>query len=814
VPDVVVSSPFGNVKTKTDAGGNYVLAGLPDGNWPVLCTKDGWTFYPNPQTVNVAGGDAPGTDFVGNQNSSNFLPHDPQATRDDAPATAAPVDLEAGPVEGTVSIVDDSVDWLRFSVTTPGQYFVELENDNGDIYFPNVSLFENSASHYLGSTSFAFRGTVCFPLIAAGPRDYLLEVQLSGGGGGYRVTLKNGPVYRLSGTILDGAAFPVNDVIVTVTNTATNQATQYYTNTIGLFVDYYREAANYDVEPGYFDYSFAPMQSAVDLTGGPYTSANFTATQPTLGNDLEPNDSQVQSDMNATLVLPYSSAVADDLSIDSASDTMDYYRVIPAAGKGLHVSMHCDTFAGNFVPFQVQLLDNDFSTPAGTAFETPDGYDARLASPADGGSYYIRVTGSPLFGNFRSLYRLEVESYDPVQLKTTVQLGGTPLPGARVTYRDEAFNLEQVEYTDVAGATPTLLVAQGETFNIEVQRYGIDIDRHTQRVTMGAGAANVLFNADPANSPDQLEPNNDPAGVPANSLPFSVGATLSPNSDSVDYYRVTTTDSRPLQVGIASTAGSGTFSMELYDDLGNFINSAILDTQAISSWLVDPLGGAATYRLVVYSPGFDATYSLTVDAVDAYRISGTATKAGVGVAGTVIHCPETGSTTTADSVTGAYDLGLFLPGTYTLNTYCANNNIMGPPSATVTNVDQVVNFVMGSNAADIGEPNNSSGTAFALTPDGVPVSGASVDWTGDTDDWYSFNATAGQLVLIRAEWGAAWQPGATIVDVLDPAMNVIGSSFGALAAYQEFSFVAPSTGTYRFDIGGGPQAYSIAVSLQ
>jgi hypothetical protein len=807
VPGATVSTPLYNLVATTDANGDFSLGGLPDGDWPLVATKSGWTFYDNPQAVTVAGGDTGDVIFKGHEQGANFLPRDPTGY-DDSLAQAQAVDLSGGPLDGTLSIVDDRDDYYRLTLDTPGTLWIEMRDLTGGILFPLLEVFDDRGVN-LATSYYALAGAIRVPLdTVTTPREFIVHTSLSGGGGSYQLQLGSGVLSSLKGYVgkFNAQGRPedfVGHARVHVTP-ASGGHTDYWTEDGGTFEDGYRPAVATTVVVTSDGYTFTPSSDSVDLTNGDATS-DFLPVVGSFADDHEPNTTLALADANASLALPYDSgAAADSLTIDTKSDDTDFYRLSPAAGEGVRVRLSTAS-ASEAAVLRLDICDST-GTPINDLGRAVDGHEARLITPSDGGACYIKVSASPT-GKHLVRYTLIAQSYLPHALTFKNMLAGAAVGGAKVELYDVTFRWHRTLNVNASGTTAPLLSTPGEWFNTELLRYGFSTDRSTRGFQMPSADLQVTFDAVAAASADKLEPNNDMLVGTLRALPLTTLSTVDPQTDPSDFFLVMASQNKPLQVtfNLQSTERIG---VTLYDDVGTLRWSG----EAVGSTpLLLGIGMTGLQRLEVREVGAPLAYQLQVSQTSAFRIRGVATDGAAGVPGTRVYCPEVGHFSEVQA-NGNYDLGLVLPGTYTVQCFCPGYAVPTDQVVTISNSDVLANFTLTAAPFDSDEPDGSFATATVLLTDGTPTSVRTIGLSGDDADYCKLTAAANQVIEITADRLAAWHY-APLVMLLDAAGSTVAVLEFADSAQATIAARAPGSGTYYVYASGGPAEYRVSVKV-
>jgi hypothetical protein len=367
--------------------------------------------------------------------------------------------------------------------------------------------------------------------------------------------------------------------------------------------------------------------------------------------------------------------------------------------------------------------------------------------------------------------------------------------------------------TGTNGKSTAVLVKEGDQLFVEAFRPGSDIHRQTRLVSVPAADFEESFAATEAGSADSFEPNLISATAPLiGTLPVQVDATLDPETDQSDAYRMTMQTADPVAVGLGGLAPGVKLSLQFSDGMGNALAS--FDLASGEARLLNP-GSAGELRLKVLGNPGGAVYHLDLMQTPAYQISGLVLEGANPVAGSRIHCSQTGETVVSDAA-GAYSFALAAPGSYNLACWAPGYTVAGNPAAvTVAASDVTLDFSLSLNpAADHYEPNNSSLTPSPLMPDGQWSEACTLGVGADLGDYYSFPLTKNSLVTVRLEWDQPWYNDAGIASVTSPTFGVMGTSYNLGLGYQEVVFEALESAQHSLAIQnfGLPVEYRVRIT--
>jgi hypothetical protein len=796
----------------TDANGNFTLGGLPDGNWMLYATASSYTFYSNPQLAVVAGGNVSGMLYIGHQTASNFLPRDPLGPNNDF-YQANDVDLEAGPISDSLSVVDDRNDFFRFTVNTPGSYVLQFSDQDHNLVYPSMTLY-NQYYSFINSNGSALSGALCVPFTTYSvPATYVVQVSCNAAGGGdYELSLIPSGVSALSGTV-STIVFELGGAELLVTEDGSGLETIYtmspFAGPGSTYGDWLRRNVDATVVPISDSYTYAPTSINAALSGGDVMNADFLATVVPIGDSYEPNPDALAADANGALALPYNSDGNDDLSFGN-TDAQDWYRVEPAAGQGLRAVIDFGDYREDAASLFIVWNDGFSVLANGEKFNNR--LTAILPSLTDGGHYYIGVA---TLGSQMMLlpYTMRIETFTAREVIVRTDFDGQPIGGALVDLRDDQFGHRRSSYTDTLGETFPFICEQGSDVFVEIFRWGMDFDRQTRRITVPNADSTHVFEASSSLSLDSYEPNDDFTAAPTlPALPTSVYATLDPATDFTDNYKIQLTSNDPVGLTVNGLPGDTSLTVVLYDDVLNFVTVLTLNNGR--TVFFDPMA-INEYTLQLFGGFPDIQYGLDIHQEPAFTISGSSLDDIFlnPVLGNVLYIQETDTRIYPDGA-GLYESPLLAPGTYTIETW-APGYIAPPPSVlTITNTGLVENFLLTLDpGADNYEPMNDAPPGVLLPADGTLSLPNTIGVGGDLNDYFNFQGFTGKIYIVRLEWAQPWYYDAYILDVSSPSLVSMGNSFNFGLGFQELSFLAPEDGLYTILVPDfGPAEYQVRIT--
>jgi len=808
VPDVTITTSLDGQSVMTDGAGEFTLPAIPDGLWHLMATKPGWTFYDNPQEISVSGGNLTGVEIVGYMNQSHFEPiedFEPNDSISDAPNRDPSL-----PVEDYISAADDEYDYFRFVLDTPGHHWFRLETDS-TVMFPSLYIRDKEGRGI--SSGWAYSGVVYVGLDVAATRVVFVAVRCQGGGGHYTLTSGLGPTSEVRGNILSGPGPEVMGYIKVELDNGSDQTYVLSSSGLGLFYTYFMPAVLTTVTPDPDDediFTYAPVFSDEDLSTGDKLNVDFSASGLLPLDFYEPNDTDVTAhDFGSLPVTSHDAVRVGD------GDYEDWYRFAPAVDNYLIVRIDYDfNKEKNAAPVTAKLYDST-STYMTKSYNTDTGVELRSEGPCDGNDYFIQVISS---SDTTISYEMTIEEYSGYEVQFGARWDGSGLMNARFNLRSDDYGWSRSWETSGNGLTEIpFMFRDGETVMAELFRFGLDIDRQTRLITIDGANQTVWFDCDPAASADKWEPNTR-GGIEVE-LPFATDATISDGTDPADKYIFSTTSTNPVRVVFSSPLES-----EIYDCyLWNIDPEPDEETDAFS------FSGSADFLLVTDGPApiqhmleietnseVDTAYHLEIEEVAGYMLSGEVTdNAMMAVPNAYVFCPALNEVWYSPHVApeSSYELGPFLPGSYQIYIYAANMDSM-PGSPWTLNVgasDVVQDFELTDNVTDVGEPNDTWGTAMFLAS-GVPVT-ANADSGTDEKDYYTFTVAGPQLInanIIFEKW--LGNPTLTLFDTDGTTMLEYENSYRV--GYQRIDYYLPAAGTYYLmaRCGSGANDYDITVT--
>ena len=706
IPGVLVTAMFGALSDTTDSGGNFVLAGLPSGSWPVVATKSGWTFYDQPALIEIDAADAIAT-IIGNQNGENFVPSETVEGNNDL--NGQPWDFGAGPLTESLGALDDTRDSYSFEITAAGNYSLVFRNLSESMYFNLIVL------RALGSNSTVVFGpsvlhgdqTIGFSVFEA-PAEFIVDLRCFGGGGEYSLTLVESPSYLVGGTIENGSGAPIRSCVVDVENTDLDLHSTYYgsQSTEETYIDLARLGGNTVITPQADGHSFVPASRTI-LIEQDELNLDFVATEE-LPDALEPNDDFAGAQPLGAL--PYSAQ--HEFSV-GADDPKDYYSIAPPAGKALRIRADVELFeASNFLGLTV------YDESENHVALSDRGQTGTYIIPnflTDGGIYYVEAR---LEDGQRLGYTLEIEAYDPVVLQLGVRVGGILVASeARFFVHDEHFDhMMELDTSDASGLTQAIYFPAGEIVNIECDRFGIPADGLTRRFTVPASATQLLFES-PDWGADEHEPNNGSTALPQMTAPFTVNATADLFTDAREHYRIVNPQFGTYSLVFNGSPDSGGISVSVLNSQGEEFYSKDSVKNGEKIYFRASGGSFIDLHLLVLSS--DCNYSLTVELAPAFRVFGTVEgDPGDTLFDRNVIVAQTGERISTE-IDGSYQTELLGPGQYRIICF----NVGYDP----TYVDQTIEIVdddvevnfsgLVPLVQDNYEPNNSDATAHIIELD-------------------------------------------------------------------------------------------------
>ncbi|MBN2081308.1 carboxypeptidase regulatory-like domain-containing protein [bacterium] len=806
VPMATVTTSLGGSGVLTDAAGNFTLPAIPDGTWHIMATKPGWIFYNNPEEFTVASGPVAGVEIVGEVNYSHFDPLEDLEPNDswwEAP-NRDPADM----IEEYISAHDDPADYYRFVFDTPGQYWFRV-GFGPEVYFPHIEL-QTKEGEYIVESSWVLGGFVYVPIHVATTRVVIAKITCSGGGGMYQLVTGTGELNRLDGYVGRNASDQLE--YIRVECTAAGETCYLLSSTSsGTFLNNYMRPVIWTVTPdplAQTPYSYAPLSYDANLGLGDQTCPDFIGSGAFFNDAFEPNDTK------ATAYAFPSATVGGEMCNIAGSSAQDWYKVSPAAGK--HLIVHADfeynrDHWGGPGPVYI-TLENDAGGDMSWGYVTNKGYEVRTMAPCDGTDYFFNVYTS--WSNEQIyFYELWVEEVDAYQLQVRALWDSFAIRNAQIHVRSVEYDWLQTFTTPHEGYIECpYFFKDGEELYVDIFRYGTTIDGYTRKIVIDGADASYSFRCDSADCADSYE-SNDTYGKYVD-YPMDFDATMSGYSDPDDKYIFTPNSDDPVRVTITTPDNGFEFGVQLR----NRGTDAIIGNQNLvgGGEVIFQTDGQVEHILELNNWGeTSADYHLTVDETPGYMLSGTLLD---GLSNKVpysyIYCPALDQQVViySWSVDGSYELGPFPPGSYQIYTYAANYESApsSPYTLNITNADVVQNFVFNINYTDVGEPNDTSGTAMGLA-NGVPVV---ANYNGDSDyyDYYSFTVAGPVSVntYITFEEGFG-NPVFSLVDT-DGTTQLVGSSIYD-AGYQRIDYGLPGAGTYYLRVSGASaNDYTIAVN--
>jgi hypothetical protein len=732
VEGVLVSTLFGGVNDTTDANGNYLLSGLPDGSWPVAATKNGWTFYDQPLLVAIDGADGSG-DMVGNPGNSRFTVKDVLPNNDSIPGPLW--DLENNMLEESLSALDDQQDCYTFEIDSPGSYYLDFRDLAGSIVFPYMELHYSDTGRLIDESAAVIRGCFAVQIHTEVPLSLSVEVGCEAGGGEYTLTLEQGITHAI-GVDISSFLFDSRVTLLTATQTSVGLETEYYYSGSYDFsvVDRFRYGGPTALVPSSPGVIFDPVERSFVLSSD---EKNLQFSVDVDGNldDFEPNNTRETAHH---FELPVIAAAATILS----NDFNDFYSFTPGAGQGFSIQAEFPGGTRALTGHSLALFDSDgdsldfYRTSENLLFFIPQ-------IEATGETYYVSVS---LSGNGPSVpYNLYIKAYEPAVFRAGIEIAGELAQDARFNIHNEDFEYRFTRNTSDDGLTLPLYFEAGDVLNVECFRFGLTENRQTRRITLQPGENELLFSAADWGT-DSHEPNNDEENLVELLQPLEITATLSNESDDRDYYRIGNPGNQVLRIAFSCDPPYGEFDVDVTDPFGEDIASFEFDG---SGELYFQPNNETYLDLRFNAENSEFEYTFELSALPAYLVSGVVTDEEnnpiPGVRIVMLGNPKATST----NANGEFSFGLMPPGAYTVAYVSPDYSpYYGTVQGEVEN--QPLFFTIDSLTESDGddyEPNNdpSSAKVVAINDDYVAECGGLL--TGDTVDWYRISSPAAGVML-------------------------------------------------------------------
>ena len=796
IPGVLVTSVFGGIVTTTDANGEYSVSGLPNGSWPILATKSGFTFYDQPLLATVSGADAELAPIYGGFTGSHFSSEDADPSNDFL--TNPPLwPLADQPIAESISVIDDVLDCYRFVVDTPGEYYLYFSNPTETLTFPFLTLHGSGQRYFeqLVSSDGIYSGSFALGFnVFEAPAEFRLRLSSFSGYGDYSIELREGRTHLVGGNISDSGAIKINGAFTEMLHVPSGDKTtvfsSFFTGVLS-YEDRYRQPGETEISTTVPGYNVSPLL-IVENVAQEVRTLNFAATRLPSTDSLEPNN---DFDTAAALSVPLAPT---EFSLDIANgDSSDYYMFTPPAGKGLIFR-----FTAEKSGVSAALYD------AGKQFITntsrvEDGAVMLSRGITDGSPMYLFVQGG---GSRLTSYTMQIGVFNAVPLTLGVTAGASvPLDGADFDVFLNEFDARFEMQTGANGLCPSLPLTPGAVAYVECTRHGIDVDQNTRRVVMGTEPQTVLFEASSLGL-DSLEPNYLNTAVVE--VPQLVSATIGPG-DYVDTYALTPQHDGPFRVQLTNPGPPALFNLTWKDHLGLYVLEQRLES---GDEIYLPNNSFAGQQLVVGVIGVPGTtYDLDISHSPAFRISGNISGPTAGPLDRQMVYNDTTGEFYFTNESGNYVSPLLPVGDYSL-TYHSLEYTPYVTTVPVTIADSgvVVDF-SGMVLADKDnyEPNDDQLEAepLVLDTDYVATVGA-VDFANDRYDLYSVTTVAGQRILFRVTTTTPQCHG-LFLDFPVMEMFVMSDEGEIIATNRTLSktemlieFVAPRSDTYFLSIDG------------
>ena len=814
VAGVTIKTPVGSLSTVTDASGDYTLAGLPDGDWPVLATLNGWTFYPQPVFVSIAGADGVAGDLLGDPHGARFTATDLLPGNNSL--QSAPLwDFAAnGPLHESVSADDDFLDVYSFVVSTPGHYVLKYSNPDRNIFGPEFAVFTQQVDGvYFAEDIYTGEVALDFTVTTA-PQTIRFLLAAVGGGGNYTISLDQQPVGRLGLYMKSGAAIRAGG-IVQVVRADDGIETDYFTrspisnNTIASVYDRSYPIGAVTATPVLPNHTFTPASADLTVTDSSTVASQiFTFTPPAIADSYEPNNDLATAH---AITLPYNSPDPLQVTADYGGDYQDFFKVTPAAGLGLRATVLYSALPSESTGtprIKISIKDH-LGDDASNTFPITGGVVAEASQLTDGNPYYIVVAANPSTpADAENIsYALQASSYAAHRFQIGARVGGVnPVDGMKFDVYDPTFTSRyQIDNNTADYLTPARYVPSGSQFRVDCYRAGTPFDRLTQTVTVTADTT-LNFDA-PSLGPDSHEPNGTFATAsPLAFLPVSVDATFSAFDDSYDYYSFGPGDGRPFKIELTNCDPGVGLNVAMFDSTSARIGNHNLIAPGTAMYMPNDGNPGQAINIGLYND-YSFAYSIKISNADAYKISGVVKNTALaGLDGVVVN-ETTG--TRAYSVAGsggAYSFDeLLAPGTYMLACYAIGYApALVEQSVTISTLDATANFqTFTATVDDNYEPNNTPATAFGIAINTDYSAAADTESLGDFD-YYQVPLSRGDQVRITVTPQNQWEKAEVVLlDQYSAGTNEDIVSSTGVGGVREIDYTAPADTNYVIKVTGG-----------
>ena len=234
----VTLSGSGTGSTTTDASGNYIFNNVIDGSYAVTPAKANYTFAPTNRNITISGANQTGQNFAGTYVPPTYSISGTVTTSTGAAINGVTVTLSG---TGTGTATTDASGNYTLSNVIDGGYTLTPTRTDYTFSPVNISVTVNSANQ----TGQNFAGTYV------------------------------PPTYSISGTVTTSTGAAINGVTVTLSGTGTGSTT---TDASGNYTFSNVVDGSYAVTPTRTNYTFAPANINVTISGSNQPNQDFTGT--------------------------------------------------------------------------------------------------------------------------------------------------------------------------------------------------------------------------------------------------------------------------------------------------------------------------------------------------------------------------------------------------------------------------------------------------------------------------------------------------------------------------------------------------------
>ncbi|MCB1219107.1 MAG: carboxypeptidase regulatory-like domain-containing protein [Planctomycetales bacterium] len=769
--------------------GSFSLSAIPNGNWAIMATLDGFQFFPAATMFTVDGADLSGLELRGNPQKSGFVGSDEFEPND---AFANEHDMGTSPLNGaSISILDDESDFYSFIVPSEDWYYIRFDGDE-NILFPSLQLFNDRNSSTESSSSYVLYGTTVVGYYFPRAGKYHVEVNCEGGGGFYDLSLHSGrpelcevDLYD-SGDPGDGDDGLYEELYTSLVRLEyADFTTVMVTAGTGTISNKQVAPLPATVRPVSSVYTFSPESILHDFSSGPLVGQDFDMSATAPVDDMEPNDDSASATpLNLPLETPVSGWIGGyDLT---GNDSYDYFSFDVQEGK--HVMFRARfpengpaeyPDAGYFDLYDSSEVNIGFDDMSGTHLE------GRTNGPLSEGNYVLRL----FMEGALMAYELEIYEYDPVRLSAYYELNGTPLDECVFHTQSADQEYTEHEYSDEGLAESNVDYMPGERIFVHHERFGMQFEPAYEWVEFGNSdiqLAPVISLAQ-----DNHEPNDILEDASVQPFPVNVDATISSNSDGGDHYGFTLDDPGSLIFTIATNEQDIEFAVTLLS--ADPVQQLFQHTGTGNHSFYFRADNAGDYLIAIEVIGGEASYNLQVDkaGLDVYSISGTVDNGEPSELYSDSYLINHSTGEYKETYFADYLFGFYPNGVQEMQWQIANRNVTpsGKVPVAISGADVVLDFSAVYSDKDDLEPNDTSFTAASIS---LPATiFASLDNDNDylpsgrdTKDYYEFVATSDGTLeasvkhqeLNPSRYSLALSEGPSSIHLTEGKISVDGSS--------------------------------------